>query len=47
MPEVKVTGTPVKHEFKAETKKLLNIVANSLYSEKEVQSTGFRRSKAL
>lgn len=27
-----------KHEFQAETKKLLDIVARSLYSEKEVKS---------
>eukprot|EP01135_Chromosphaera_perkinsii_P012255 Nk52_evm26s2622 gene=Nk52_evmTU26s2622 len=32
----KVTGTQSHHEFKAETKKLLDIVAKSLYSEKEV-----------
>lgn len=31
------TGAKVdKHEFKAETRKLLEIVANSLYSDKEV-----------
>ncbi|KAL1917225.1 uncharacterized protein VTP21DRAFT_4881 [Calcarisporiella thermophila] len=29
-------GQPMQHEFKAETKKLLQIVTNSLYSEKEV-----------
>lgn len=32
----KIVGTPVKYEFLAETKQLLNIVAKSLYSEKEV-----------
>ena len=32
----KVVGTPERHEFLAETKQLLNIVAKSLYSEKEV-----------
>jgi TNF receptor-associated protein 1 len=31
-----VTGKEEVHEFKTETKKLLSIVANSLYSEKEV-----------
>lgn len=31
-----LTGKPVRHAFKAETKRLLEIVANSLYSEKEV-----------
>ncbi|XP_038055297.1 heat shock protein 75 kDa, mitochondrial-like [Patiria miniata] len=31
-----VTGTPEKHEFQAETKMLLDIVAKSLYSENEV-----------
>lgn len=30
-------GSVSKHEFQAETKKLLDIVARSLYSEKEVQ----------
>jgi TNF receptor-associated protein 1 len=29
-------GSPVKHEFMAETRQLLDIVAKSLYSEKEV-----------
>ncbi|KAI9503298.1 hypothetical protein GGI25_002814 [Coemansia spiralis] len=29
-------GSPEKHEFKAETKKLLHIVAHSLYSQREV-----------
>lgn len=32
----KVVGNPVKYEFLAETKQLLDIVAKSLYSEKEV-----------
>jgi TNF receptor-associated protein 1 len=32
----KVVGTPEKYEFLAETKQLLNIVAKSLYSDKEV-----------
>ncbi|XP_062875148.1 heat shock protein 75 kDa, mitochondrial isoform X2 [Trichomycterus rosablanca] len=32
----KVEGSFLKHEFQAETKKLLDIVARSLYSEKEV-----------
>ncbi|KAI8581387.1 hypothetical protein K450DRAFT_232822 [Umbelopsis ramanniana AG] len=31
-----VTGKEEVHEFKTETKKLLSIVANSLYSEKEI-----------
>jgi len=31
-----VQGEPVKHEFLAETRQLLDIVAKSLYSEKEV-----------
>ena len=29
-----------KHEFQAETRKLLDIVAKSLYSDKEVKITG-------
>ena len=32
----KTIGTAEKHEFLADTKQLLNIVAKSLYSEKEV-----------
>lgn len=32
----KTVGTAQKYEFLAETKQLLNIVAKSLYSEKEV-----------
>lgn len=32
----KVVGNPEKYEFLAETKQLLNIVAKSLYSDKEV-----------
>lgn len=32
----KVVGNSVKYDFMAETKQLLNIVAKSLYSEKEV-----------
>ena len=31
------TGTTTRREFQAETQKLLHIVANSLYSEKEVR----------
>lgn len=31
-----ITGEEQVHEFKTETKRLLDIVANSLYSEKEV-----------
>jgi len=31
-----ITGQPESHEFQAETRKLLDIVARSLYSEKEV-----------
>lgn len=31
-----VTGKEQVHEFKTETKRLLDIVANSLYSEKEI-----------
>ncbi|KAI8084702.1 Hsp90 protein-domain-containing protein [Halteromyces radiatus] len=31
-----ITGKEEVHEFKTETKRLLNIVANSLYSEKEI-----------
>mmetsp|Transcript_5012 Transcript_5012/g.7039 ORF Transcript_5012/g.7039 Transcript_5012/m.7039 type:complete len:756 (-) Transcript_5012:63-2330(-) len=32
----RVTGNAVKHEFQTETRKLLDIVARSLYSEREV-----------
>lgn len=32
------TGSLSKHEFQAETKQLLDIVARSLYSEKEVSN---------
>lgn len=32
-------GSSSKHEFQAETKKLLDIVARSLYSEKEVRKS--------
>ncbi|KAJ8667840.1 hypothetical protein QAD02_009503 [Eretmocerus hayati] len=32
----KAKGDPVKHEFQSETRMLLNIVAKSLYSDKEV-----------
>lgn len=35
----KVTGDGIKHEFQAETRMLLDIVARSLYSEKEVNIT--------
>ncbi|KAI9316910.1 Hsp90 protein-domain-containing protein [Dichotomocladium elegans] len=35
-PEEIVTGKTEVHEFKTETKRLLDIVANSLYSEKEI-----------
>ena len=35
-PTEKVIGEPKKHSFQAETAKLLDIVASSLYSEKEV-----------
>lgn len=35
-PEEKIIGEAKAHSFKAETQKLLQIVANSLYSEKEV-----------
>lgn len=35
-PSEKVVGQAEVHEFKTETAKLLDIVANSLYSEKEV-----------
>lgn len=35
-PTEKVVGNSVKYDFLAETKQLLNIVAKSLYSEKEV-----------
>ncbi len=35
-----VVGTPDRHEFQAETRKLLDIVAKSLYSEKEVSDRG-------
>merc|ERR1711971_181715 len=34
--EQNITGQPESHEFQAETRKLLDIVAKSLYSEKEV-----------
>ena len=33
---VDVVGEPTEHEFQAETRMLLDIVAKSLYSEKEV-----------
>ena len=36
IPTEKIVGTAQKFEFLAETKQLLNIVAKSLYSEKEV-----------
>lgn len=36
IPQEKTVGTAQKFEFLAETKQLLNIVAKSLYSEKEV-----------
>ena len=36
IPQEKIVGTPQKYEFLAETKQLLDIVAKSLYSEKEV-----------
>jgi hypothetical protein len=32
----RVAGAPTKHTFQAETKQLLNIVANSLYTDKHV-----------
>ena len=35
MPEPVISGTEAK-EFKAETRKLLNIVAKSIYTDKEV-----------
>ncbi|KAJ1977294.1 hypothetical protein H4R35_002358 [Dimargaris xerosporica] len=35
-PSEKVVGTAQSHEFKAETRQLLDIVAHSLYSEREV-----------
>lgn len=35
-------GSFSKHEFQAETKKLLDIVARSLYSEKEVRGGTFQ-----
>lgn len=31
-----VTGTPIKHEFQTETQKILSIVAQSLYTDREV-----------
>ncbi len=34
--EPAIKGSPEKHEFQAETRMLLDIVAKSLYSEKEV-----------
>jgi hypothetical protein len=36
-----LTGKEEVHEFKTETKRLLNIVANSLYSEKEASDAGW------
>ncbi len=36
IPLQKATGSAAVHEFQAETRKLLDIVAKSLYSEKEV-----------
>ena len=36
---VPISGPTDKHEFQAETRKLLDIVAKSLYSEKEVSNT--------
>lgn len=38
-------GDSSKHEFQAETKKLLDIVARSLYSEKEVRGFVFCRER--
>ena len=35
-PQFILSGPVDKHEFMAETRKLLDIVAGSLYSEKEV-----------
>jgi hypothetical protein len=32
----RVVGTPSHHTFQAETKQLLNIVTNSLYTDKHV-----------
>lgn len=37
VPTLTCAGSFCKHEFQAETKKLLDIVARSLYSEKEVR----------
>jgi len=38
----KPKGTAIKHDFKAETKMLLEIVAKSLYSESEVSATSLK-----
>lgn len=32
----KVTGETIKHEFQTETRKILSIVAQSLYTDREV-----------
>jgi TNF receptor-associated protein 1 len=37
----KPSGQESKHEFQAETRKLLDIVARSIYSEREVRSLFF------
>ena len=36
-----LAGDADKHEFQAETRKLLDIVAKSLYSEKEVEAISY------
>lgn len=40
VPSFPCAGSSSQHEFQAETKKLLDIVARSLYSEKEVRVCG-------
>ena len=41
-----VAGVADKHEFKAETRNLLNIVAKSLYSDREVREQREVKGKA-
>ena len=41
------TGQIESHEFQAETKKLLDIVAKSLYSEKEVSDFNNKKNKTV
>ena len=43
----RAAGDGVKHTFKAETRKILDIMANSLYTDKEVDVLGTLRGPAL